>query len=58
MANRALIEDRKTGMLVSVPEEKLAEYSRKSSEDRELSPEAKRKFDLAWEKAMGKIYGK
>ena len=53
-----LIEDKKTSMQVSVPEEKLEEYSRNSKEDKELSPEAKAKFDRAWEKAMKKIYGK
>ena len=58
MANRALIENKKTGMLVSVPEEKLAEYSRRAKEDKPLSPEAKAKFDRAWAKTMLKIYGR
>ena len=58
MSNRALVKDKKTGMMVSVPAEKMAEYSRKAQADAPLSPEAKAKFDRAWEKAMRKIYGK
>jgi hypothetical protein len=55
---RTLVKDPNTGMMVSVPSEKMEEYSRKSKENRELSPEAKAKFDRAWEKAMRKVYGK
>lgn len=52
--DRALITDEKTGLLVSVPAEKVSE----PKEEKEMSPEAKAKFDRAWENMRKRIYGR
>ena len=54
--DRALIRDEKTGLLISVPAEKLQQQ--KKEEDRRLSPEAEAKFREAWENTRKRIYGK
>ena len=53
MENRVLMEHPKTGMMVSVPESKVSSLGK----GKELSPEAKAKFDRAWAKVMSKVYG-
>ena len=53
--DRALIQDEKTGLLISVPAEKLQQPK---EEEKKLSPEAEKKFDAAWEKVRKRIYGK
>ena len=52
--DRALIRDEKTGMLISVPAEKASE----PKGEKEMSPEARAKFDRAWENMRKRIYGK
>ena len=52
--DRALIRDEKTGMLISVPAEKASE----PKEEKEMSPEARAKFDRAWENMRKQIFGK
>ncbi len=54
MENRVLMEHPKTGMQVSVPESKVSSLGK----GKELSPEAKAKFDRAYQKAVEKIYGR
>jgi len=56
MENRVIMEHPKTGMMVSVPESKAQAFQ--SSEKKELSPEAKAKFERAYRKAVEKIYGR
>ena len=51
--DRVLIRDEKTGLMISVPADKLPQ-----KEGRKLSPEAERKFREAWERTRGRIYGK
>ncbi len=53
MENRVVMEHPKTGMQVSVPESKVNSLGK----GKELSPEAKAKFDRAWAKVMSKVYG-
>lgn len=52
--DRALIRDEKTGLMISVPAEKVSE----PKEEKEMSPEAREKFDRAWENMRKRIYGK
>ncbi|MBR4578523.1 MAG: hypothetical protein IKO22_02790 [Oscillospiraceae bacterium] len=52
--NRVLVEHPKTGMMVSVPESKQNSLGK----GKELSPEAKAKFERAYRKAVAKIYGR
>ena len=51
--DRVLIRDEKTGLMISVPADKLPQ-----KEERKLSPEAERKFREAWERTRRRIYGK
>lgn len=51
--DRVLIRDEKTGLMISVPADKLPK-----KEERKLSPEAERKFREAWERTRRRIYGK
>ena len=53
MKDRALIRDEKTGMLISVPKDRLP-----LKEERKLTPEAEKKFRAAWERTRRRIYGK
>ncbi len=52
--NRVLMQHPKTGMMVSVPSEKAASLG----QSKELSPEARAKFERAYKKALAKIYGR
>ena len=52
--NRVTIRHPRTGMLVTVPQSKAEQLL--SSEKKELSPEAKAKFDRAWERVSGRIF--
>ena len=51
--DRVLIRDEKTGLMISVPADKLPQ-----KEERKLSQEAERKFREAWERTRRRIYGK
>lgn len=53
--NRILMQDKKTGLTVSVPEEKLEQFQ---SEAKERSPELETKLERAWELLKQKIYEK
>ena len=53
--NRVLLKDKKTGLMVSVPEEKLEQFQ---SEAKERSPELEAKLERAWELLKQKIYEK
>ena len=52
---RVLMQDKKTGLMVSVPEEKLEQFR---SEPKEKTPELEAKLDRAWELLKKRIYEK
>ena len=51
---RVFVQHPKTGMMVSAPAEKAPSLGK----GKELSPEAKAKFERAYRKAVAKIYGR
>ena len=53
--DRVLITGKKAGLLMSVPADKLRKAPK---EGYNLSPEAERKFNEAWERTRKRIYGK
>ena len=56
MSGRALIMDENTGMLISVPAEKLEQKSTTKTPEQEAK--AKENFDKAWAMLTEEIYGK
>ena len=57
--DRALVRDEETGLMISVPSEKLEQYRRRAQEGpKDPSPEEQEKLDRAWAILRGRIYGK
>ena len=58
MEKRYLMQDRETGLTVSVPEDRM-EYFQKQQENPEpMDEETSAKFDRAWELVRKRFYGK
>ena len=52
---RVLVQDKETGLMVSVPEEKLERFQ---SASKEKTPELEAKLEQAWELLKKRIYEK
>ena len=57
--DRTLVKDEETGLMISVPANRLEQYRQRAKEGpRQRTPEEQEKLDKAWEILRGRIYGK